>query len=582
MQKCGECIARLIIKALPILVALLFGQTTIAAIPDQPVKTSLPGSVQPGRITQELSTQIPQPSAGLQPIAPPESSSAGALGPDAERITFKLTQVVLEGNTVYSSHELSKLYADKLNTKISIAELQKVVESITNYYRNNGYILSRAILPPQRVDKGRVRIQIIEGYIEKVTVVGNVKGSKKLLLAFGQQIANSRPLQIKVMEHYLRLANDIPGVQVKAVLEPSKKSLGASDMSLTVEEETFGGYVSYDNYGTRYLGPQQDTVSGNMNSMVISGDTTQLTYVQTTRPQQLQYMDFSYNLPIDDKGTRFIVDANSSNTQPGLNLASLKMVGDADTYYAKVRYPIIRARDQNLTLEGSFNYVDSYVTTFSLPLYTDHLRTVVFGANYDFSDRFYGSNFISLLVEQGLNILGASHSDTSLTTSRYGGHGDFLKFTPMLTRSQALMGRYSLFGLVTGQLSFNPLLSSEQFGFGGNQLGRAYDPAEIIGDRGFAGSVEFRSNIYPEWRILAAAQLYLFYDAGVIWNMKNVQGIKQKQSATSTGFGARLTFGPHITGNFIYAQPLTKSIASLTLVGQGRMPRMLFNITASF
>src|SRR3990167_5356743 len=190
-------------------------------------------------------------------------------------------------------------------------------------------------------------------------------------------------------------------------------------MSLTVEEETFGGYVSYDNYGTRYLGPQQDTVSGNMNSMVISGDTTQLTYVQTTRPQQLQYMDFSYNLPIDDKGTRFIVDANSSNTQPGLNLASLKMVGDADTYYAKVRYPLIRARDQNLTLEGSFNYVDSYVTTFSLPLYTDHLRTVVFGANYDFSDRFYGSNFISLLVEQGLNILGASHSDTSLTTSRY-------------------------------------------------------------------------------------------------------------------------------------------------------------------
>jgi len=64
------------------------------------------------------------------------------------------------------------------------------------------------------------------------------------------------------------------------------------------------------------------------------------------------------------------------------------------------------------------------------------------------------------------------------------------------------------------QYALEPLLATEQFAYGGAQqaLGRAYDPAEIIGDRGMAGSLELRMNLSPEKRFWQAMQLYVFYD----------------------------------------------------------------------
>src|SRR3989338_8243642 len=77
----------------------------------------------------------------------------------------------------------------------------------SNYYRNNGYIISRAILPPQKIQNGVVKIQIIEGYLDEVNVSGDPKWAKCILKAYGKQIAACRPLQLKRMEHYLLIAN---------------------------------------------------------------------------------------------------------------------------------------------------------------------------------------------------------------------------------------------------------------------------------------------------------------------------------------------------------------------------------------
>ena len=255
--------------------------------------------------------------------------------------------------------------------------------------------------------------------------------------------------------------------------------------------------------------------------------------------------------------------------------------GNSTTYYGAFEYPWIRSRTKNLTLDGGFDYLDSQVTSFTFPLYTDHIRSVKLGANYDFSDRFRGANLLGLHFEQGLNILGASNNPNSLTTSRFGADGIFTKMIVQAVRLQPLPGRFSFFMIMNGQYPLEALLASEQFGFGGSQLGRGYDPAEIIGDKGLSGSAELRMDVVPEWFLLRSMQFYMFYDAGVIWNIKEVVGIKQKQSATSTGLGIRFVVTNHLTGNVMIAQPLTKEIAAEELVGRGRCPRGFFSLVAS-
>ena len=551
--------------------------------------TQLPSTVMPERSSDNLAT-APRANPKSLPPLPTAANQApqNTLGASATKIKFKLNKVVLQGNTVYSEAQLHALYQNKLDKIITVAELQEIVQSITNYYRNNGYILTRAVLPPQHVAGGIVYIQIIEGYVDHVNVIGVPKGAKPLLQQYGDKIAAQRPLQIKRMEHYLLLVNQVPGVQVKAVLEASKTNKGASDLNLVAETKTMSGYVSYDTYGTRYIGPNEITAGVEFDSIFRSGDSTQLNITRTTRPQELKFVEGLYSMALGSEGARLIFSANQALTRPGYILRPLKIDGDAFTVYTMLQYPLIRTRTQNLTLDASANYIDSRVLTLDpgLPLYTDHLRTLRFGANYDLSDSWYGANSASAHIEQGLVILGATPISQGTTgfTSRYGASGHFTKMELQLSRLQQFgTSRYSAYFLMKGQYSLEPLLASEQFGFGGAQagLGRGYDSAEIIGDRGLAGSVELRMNLNPGKALLQAAQLYVFYDAGVIWNTKNVVDQLRKQSATSTGVGSRFYFTKNLSGNLLWAQPLTRQVDALSIIGDGRQPRVFFSLTAS-
>lgn len=541
----------------------------------------LPGSVEPGVISNTLSAspiEAGGPAAAAVPQAAQQSESA--LGPQAAQIKFKLNQIIIEGNQVYSEADLLPLYKNKLNTTISIADLEGIVQNITNYYRNNGYILSRAVLPPQHVANGIVHIRIIEGYIDQVRVAGNPKGAKYILTQYGERISASRPVKINVMEHYLRLANEIPGASVRAVLEPAKQQ-GASDLNLVTDEKTLSGYISYDDYGTLYIGPQQITANINANSIFRSGDSTHLSYVRTSRPWQLQYYDFSNETPLGGSGLRGTLGVNNSKTKPGYFLEPLEIQGNATNIYGLINYPIVRSRDKDINITGGANYINSRVNALGEELYDDQIRSVKIGANYNGSDRFYGSNLLSGFLEQGLNIFGASNDPNSTKVSRFGASAIYTKATLNAGRMQQLFWRFSTFIYGTGQYSFSPLLASPQFAFGGSQLGRAYDPAELIGDRGAAGSVELRMDLAPGWYLLQTMQPYLFYDAGVIWNLRNIPNIKQKVSATSTGFGIRVNFTKNFSGNFMMTQPLTKQIAAYELKGAGRKPRGFFSIVAS-
>ncbi len=546
---------------------------------------ALPSSTLPEQVGGSLTKQsTPQQQQVLPPILSTPEKTASPLGPQANQIKFQLNGIILEGNTVYTTKQLQPLYQNKLHTTISVAQLLDIVQSITNYYRNNGYIITRAILPPQHVKNGVVRIQIIEGFIDKVDVSGNPHGAKCIVQAYGNQIKKSPPLQISRMEKYLILANEIPATSVKAVLSPSKATPGAADITLVTDNKPISGYASYDDYGTRYIGPQQMTGNIAFNSMAASGDSTQLTFTKTPKGGELTYYDLNYSLPVEDNGVHWTFGDTRTQTHPLFVLQPSQIDGLTSNYYTMGYFPVIRTRTESLTLRTGFNYLDSYVTTFSEKLYTDHLRSLDFGGTYNFSDRFYGANLISPDLRQGLPLFGATHQDNPETaqTSHPGGRGNYTKITLQLSRLQIIKGPFSLYGLFSGQWAFNPLLASEQFAFGGPQLGRGYDVAEIIGDRGAAGSLELRYDWDVEKFQMQMMQFYVFYDAGEVWNIQFVAGTPQKVSGTSTGIGTRFFFNKYVSGNVMWTQTLTKQVAAEELIGEGRRPRMFFSLVASW
>lgn len=545
----------------------------------------LPGPAMPEQVSRSLRQQqiAREPTAAPTALQNQDEGPAAGLSPEVQKLKFKLIKVELEGNKIFTTQQLAPIYQASIGKEITVAELFKLVENITNYYRNNGYVISRAILPPQHVKGGIVKVQIIEGYLDQVSVIGTPRGSRCLIQDYGKQIAKKQPLALDRMEKYLLLANEVPGTQVKAVLSPSKKKQGAADLSLATTTKLFSGYLSYDNYGTRYIGPQEYTGNIGLNSAINSGDVTNLTFTKTTKGGELTYIDLNYGAALNDEGVRYLVGGTRTHTHPLFVLQSSQIDGLNDNYYTNVMIPAIRSRSRSLNYIVGFNYLDSNTTALSEPLYQDHLRNLDLGFLYSFADRWYGANNIGANFRQGLPILGYSsdYNPDTATTSRPGGRGDYTKMGFQMSRLQAVKGPVTLLGVLRGQWAFNPLLSSEQFTFGGSIMGRGYDSAELIGDRGLAGSLELRYDmaVFKFW--IQTLQFYTFYDAGKIWNLKTASGTPFSLSATSTGFGVRFAMTKTLSGNVMWTQPLTKQVSAEEFINQGRRPRVFFSVVAN-
>lgn len=550
---------------------------------------NFPASATPEAATRAITSTVRSEEQGPQLLPPLEQggdTSKTPLGKEAERITFVLKSIKLTGNHVYSTKTLQSLYQSKLNKKISVADLYMLAQDITNYYRNNGYIISRAILPPQRIKNGVVEIKVIEGFADKVTVGGKPDGAKCIIQAYGNNIRDSRPLNLYDLEYYVMLANQLPGCQAKAVLTPSKTTPAAADIAIMTSTQRARGYVSYDNYGTRYIGPQQGTLGAEYSSLFASGDNTQFTFATAMRDKELNYSDINYRLPIFSNGLKVIAGKTRTKTHPMFVLEPVDVLGINDIYYAALEIPVIRARTKSFTITTGANVTDVDVTAtpLGIKLYIDHIRSIYMSNVLGFTDRFYGNNLIALDLKKGLPAFGYSE-DTNIQTaqtSRPGGHADYSKINLQLTRLQLIKGAWSLYGIARGQYAFNPLLSSEQFVFGGNLIGRAYDPSEIIGDHGAAGSLELRYDWTPGMRFLQTMQLYTFYDVGKVWNIPNIVSETKTDSATSVGIGSRFGMNQYISGNFMVTQPLSRRVAAEELIGRGRDARVFFSLQANW
>lgn len=564
-----------------------------AAAPSLPFA---PAELLPSSIQQApTGAQVSPPPTGEKPTPALPSSAplpSSALPVAAAKIKFKLNQIVITGNTAYSQTTLEKLYSKYLGTTISLVDLQNITDSITKRYREDGYLLSKAVIPAQKINNGVVRLQIIEGYIANVNIAGYPGNTRSLLEAHEKHFIEQRPITISTLERYVLLANDIPGLNVKTVLSPAKStstqtvSPGATEATLIADLHKANGYVSYDNRGTWFLGPQEVTYGGSINSVFRAGDQTTVQVLLTSQTNELQYFRLGHQTPLGSNGWLLNLSAIYSITNPDYTLAPFNVTGRYNAYSLGVSYPYIRSREKtsifSAVIDSSNNISNIGPGDTGFNLYTDKIRSLRVGNTFSNADSWHGVNQMGAQLSQGLPIFNSSPVDQTgvdgiPNISRTDGHSVYTKINLDASRVQFLGAtNFSVMAAMQGQYAlFNrPLLVAEQFSFGGAQFGQAYDPAQFTGDHGLAGKVEVRYDQNVNWRVMNHFQIFTFYDIGKVWNILG-STTGTPVSGASTGFGARLQFLKYLSGYLEWAQPLTAPAgAQLT-----KAPRIFFSIT---
>ena len=219
-----------------------------------PARAQIPGSELPGRDRERFQQPIVPLS---QPGGPRISLPSTVAPPGADKITLTVARVVVLGSTVYWPAEFDPLYADLVGRTITLAAVYDIAARITAKYGADGYVLSRAIVPPQELTPGGaiVRIQIIEGYIDRVEWPAALSKYRDFFSYYADKIIADRPANIRTLERYLLLAGDLPGLKFKNSLKPSATNQGAATLVVEVVEKPVDAMARFDNRGTKARGP---------------------------------------------------------------------------------------------------------------------------------------------------------------------------------------------------------------------------------------------------------------------------------------------------------------------------------------
>jgi hemolysin activation/secretion protein len=533
--------------ALFVLGAVLWAGSALAQIPK-----NLPGAVEPGR-DRPLPTPPPPGSFDFSIETPRRSPVPRAV----DELRFQLQGVTIVGATVFTPDELRPLYADLLGKEVGLSDILNVADAIEAKYRERGFIISRAYVPPQRVGNGVFTINVVEGYVSGIALEGGDPGVRALIQAYISPVLQSKPLVLEPMERGLLLANDLPGVTAAGLLRPSPDMPGASDLVVNVTQSPWTGGLNTDNRGSKFT--DRWTIGGDVewNSPLGDGDQVSANIQSAPDPNVRIQGTGRYQHPIGTSGLTGSAYITVSNGAPVGSLGNLKLTTNSVAVGPRLSYPLIRTRLQSLTLEGGFTWQDAEVHS-DLPPPTqishDHWHPVDVALTYTQTGFWNGNTSATLDVAQGIPGLGATEND-SPSLSRPGAHTDFTKVTATVKRIQVIWGPVNFALTAQGQHAFEPLVVGEQISFGGYQIGRGYDPAALTGDDGLGGSFELRYDTRVDKYLVQTVEPYLFYDTAKVWNRLGGNG--SGLALHSTGGGVRVGLDHNVSTGLEFAHTLT-------------------------
>jgi hemolysin activation/secretion protein len=506
----------------------------------------------PTQIERRDAEERRRPLPSLPTVAPASPSTGGDARP-----LFRLHAVEIDGASTLSREDLASSYAGRLGQEVSQADLVAIAAAISDAYRKAGYHLSRAIVPPQDLKRGRLHITVIEGAIEEIVVKGDPAG------AFGVDallapISAERPARLATLERQLLLANDRPGMRVTdTALDEISTASGRFRLTVTVQPWRVYTAAGVDNMGSKAVGPWQSSASAALNSLVLPGDTLAVSgSFAPGSARELRYGRVSYDAPLGIESLRGGISASHSEVWPGDARRSLRTVSRAETYEARLGFAPVLTQVHALWLTGSLGLSDVAERNGFGRLSSDRIGLASLSADYKLHAAEGSWSYLSTTWRHGLGLVDAK-DDSRDWLSRAGASSRFSLLNASFTHYQNLVENWSVKLSAAGQVASGPLLTSQQYYLGGLSFGRGFEGGWLGGDNALAGSAELRFDRPLNLAFAHGYQLYGFVEGGV--TRTYLQSKDLVQGLASFGVGARLFINDDLQLGVAVAKPLAYS-----------------------
>lgn len=528
------------------------------------------GLIAAGCSTFELSQ------AGTQPSGPAAPAAETAGGPSIEFSAVVLERMsALPEPSAVDDATLEAAAEPYLNRPVSLDDLRALGTEMEGIFRDAGYPYVRVVLPPQEILNARVRFQIIEGWVEGVSVLGSSAIAKAQTEARLSALDGKGPLALDDVERTVAQLNDVPGLAARVSIARGKQGPGAMRLIADAERQDPRVLINVQNFGSKNLGREGTTLFAHIPGWAPLGDELELAVFNTWESGEQVSGQAAYSRGLTVDGLSARVWASYAEAEPEGAVATLGSTSESLTAGIEATHPIYQRREESLSGYLGFEAANLKGELFqgAVPLSKDETRTIYAGLEGDFSVD--GWDFAgNVELRQGVRWFHASaRGDSNLARSEANPFtrvvsGEFLTETPELWGVKAEID-------LRGQWANDPLMAIEEFSFGNYTIGRGYDPGAAAGDSAIAAAVTLSGFKQQFWSDRIGAELVAFYDIGRYWN-EDTTGTPARTLA-SAGGGVRLLFNNQVRADITYAHPLDQPRG----LGETRPGgRVLFNITA--
>ena len=466
---------------------------------------------------------------------------------------IEVKKIEVLGNSMFEA-EIAQLTQKFRGKSTTLSELYQLRSSISQLYVDNGYVNSGAYLPPQKIQDGVVKIEVLEGGLETIEVTGNKRLSARYIASRLKSLPT--PLKTEQLLERLQLLRLDPLIENISAELSAGLTPGMSRLDLEVKEaDAFTFSSSLNNHKSPSIGSNSRNISLIHSNLFGFGDRFQLNYTNT---EGSNGFDLGYAFPLNaQNGTISLAYGFNSNDIIENPFTPLDIETKSDYYELSFRQPIIARPHRELALGLSFSRQHSETSLLDIPFPlslgaddSGHTNISALRFFQEYTER--SENSVLALRSQfsiGVNIFEATINDNAPDSN-------FLAWRGQSQWARKLDDDFLL--LLRGDIQLaNNLVPLEQFRLGGATSVRGYRRDSSLSDSGLFASAELRVPLLRINQLDGVLQLVPFFDLGLPWNGEDA--VLDLDSLISVGMGLNFNAGERFNARLDYGLPLTNT-----------------------
>ncbi len=445
-------------------------------------------------------------------------------------------------------------------------DVEQARAALEKAYKEKGYETVFVQIPEQQIKGGVITLEVVENKVGRLRVKGSRFFLPSEIKRMAPSLAEGRVPNFNEVTRDVVALNQHPDRRVTPELRPGKEP-GTVDIDLTVKDKfPLHGSVELNN---RY---SPDTSELRLNGSMSYSNLWQRGHSVGASfqisPQNLDDVKVYSGYYLARFASVPWLSLMASGTKQDSNVSTLggvAVAGRGEILGARALITLPPGKDFFHSLSVGMDYKHfRQAVTIGVDPTTGVADTTETPISYYPITAAYNANWISKGSLTELNagvtfhLRGMGSEGEQFDNNRYNADGSFIYLRGDLSHTQDLPLGFEIFGKVQGQISDQPLVSSEQISGGGLNTVRGYLEAEVVGDNGIFGTIELRSPSLLDWADKRTSEwrLYAFAEGGSLTIREALPEQTGHFELASVGFGSRIRLRDFLNGSIDAGLPL--------------------------